>query len=553
VTAAPQPARPDAGPANIAASLPRQAAAQPFAPAIFAPVGRDGRGRPTYAHATYRQLDRSSDRIAHGLKALGAAPGTRVTVMVRPSLELFALVFGVFKAGAVPVLVDPGLGRRAVESCLARARPEVFIGVPLAQAARLALGWGRDSVRQVVTVGRVGPGVTLDKLERLGEGQGPAMAGTSRDDLAAILFTSGSTGPPKGAVYTHGNFLAQVAAIGRMYGIRSGEIDLPTFPLFALFDPALGMTTVLPEMDPTRPARVDPRKIVEAVEGFGVTTMFGSPALLDRVSRWGEPRGVRLPSLRRVISAGAPVPAAVLGRMRGLLDDAADIHTPYGATECLPVASIESREVLRETAAKTERGAGVCVGRVVPEAEVAIVGITDAPIATMEDAERLPPGEIGEIAVRGPQASRRYWDEDGHTRRAKIADGDGFWHRMGDLGYRDEDGRLWFCGRKSQRVETAAGPVFTAPVEGIFNAHPDVLRSALIGVRGEARAVLELEDGAQGRDVGVLTAELRAMAAHHEGASRVTRFHVHPGFPVDIRHNAKIRRGELAGWAKAKG
>jgi acyl-CoA synthetase (AMP-forming)/AMP-acid ligase II len=551
------PDEPAALPTNIAAHLPAMAAAQPFAPAIFFPDGRDGRGRVRYTHYTYRQLDEASDRIARGLRAHGVTRGTRVALMVRPSLELFSLVFGLFKAGAVPVMIDPGIGLKNMKACLAKGRPEVFIGIPTAQLARLLLRWAKGSVRTVITVGRRGPwgGATLDEVERAGAGRGEALAATAPDDLAAILFTSGSTGPPKGAVYTHGNFAAQVEAIRRMYDIRPGEIDLPTFPLFALFDPALGMTTVIPDMDPTRPAQADPRKIVEAIEDFGVTNMFGSPALLNTLGRWGEAHGARLPSLKRVISAGAPVPAHVLRRMRALLPDDGRVVTPYGATECLPVATIESREVLGETAAKTEAGAGVCVGRPVPEADVSIVAITDAPLARWSEAEVLPPGEIGEIVVRGPQATRRYWEADEHTALAKIPDeaGPGFRHRMGDLGYLDERGRLWFCGRKSQRVRTDAGPLFTVPCEGVFDAHPDVFRSALVGVprggRAEPVVCVELEPHAKRRDVARLRAELRERAAAHAHTAAIDTFLVHPGFPVDIRHNAKIRREALARWA----
>lgn len=534
--------------ANVAAHLPAMAAKQPFAPAIFFPDGRDRRGRVRYTHYTYRQLDEASDRIARGMRAHGVERGTRVALMVKPSLELFSLTFGLFKAGAVPVLIDPGIGLSNMKACLEKARPDAFVGVTLAQIARVVLGWAKGSVRTVITVGPRGPWgtVTLDDVERDGRTR-DALPATSPDDLAAILFTSGSTGAPKGAVYTHSNFMAQVDAIRRMYDIRPGEIDLPTFPLFALFDPALGMTTVIPDMDPTRPAKADPRKIARAIEDFGVTNMFGSPALLDALGRWGERKGARLPSLRRVISAGAPVHAHVLRRMRAMLSPHADVVTPYGATECLPVASIESREVLDETAAKTEHGAGVCVGRPVPEADVAIIAITDAPIAAWRDAQILPAGSIGEIVVRGPMATRRYWESEEHTALAKIADGDAIRHRMGDLGYLDERGRLWFCGRKSQRVSTHRGVLFTIPCEGVFNAHPDVKRSALVGVRGEPVIVVELERPVRDREK--LFAELRERAKAHDHTAPIVRFLVHPAFPVDIRHNAKIRREELARWA----
>ena len=541
---------------NIAAHLPRVAAERPFATAILFPDGRSPSGRVRYTHLTYRQLDALSSRIARGLPKHGVARGTRVALMVKPSLELFGLVFGLFKAGAVPVMVDPGIGLKSMKACLAKSRPEAFIGIPAAQVARLALGWGRGSIRSVITVGRRGPwgGVTLAEVEASGRGEGDAVAPTRADEIAAILFTSGSTGPPKGVVYTHGNFAAQVEAIRRMFDIQPGEIDLPTFPLFALFDPALGMTTVIPDMDPTKPAKADPVKIIEAIEDFGVSNMFGSPALLDTLSRYGERSGARLPSLRRVMSAGAPVPTAVLKRMRAMLPESAQIVTPYGATECLPVASIESREVLEDTAEATANGAGVCVGRPVAEADVAVITITDAPIARWSDAELVETGVIGEITVRGPQATRRYWDADAQTALAKIPDdaGDGFRHRMGDCGYFDDAGRLWFCGRKSQRVQHEGQTWFTVTCERVFDAHPDVYRTALVKVAGRPPVVcVELEPSARGEGDRVL-GELRELAQERELTSALDTFLVHDGFPVDIRHNAKIGREQLSRWASAK-
>ncbi len=552
--------RSSSAPVNIAAHLSEMARQQPYAPAIFAPDGHDRGGRVRYTHYTYRQLDETSDRIARGLAKYGVQRGTRVALMVRPSLELFSLTFGLFKAGAVPVLIDPGIGLANMKACLERARPEAFIGIATAQLARVVLRWARGSVRTVITVGTSAPfvsGVSLEEVERAGRRGGDALAATNADEVAAILFTSGSTGAPKGAVYTHGNFAAQVDAIRRMYDIRPGEVDLPTFPLFALFDPALGMSTVIPDMDPTRPAKADPRKIIRAIEDFGVTNMFGSPALLDTLGRYGEAHGTKLPSLRRVISAGAPVPAHVLRRMRAMLSSDALVVTPYGATECLPVASIESREVLSETAQATARGAGVCVGRPVPEAEVSIIAIEDGPIARFSDARQLARGEIGEIAVRGPMATRRYFDAEEQTALAKIVDdapASGFRHRMGDLGYLDDAGRLWFCGRKSQRVRAGHATFFTISCEGVFNAHPDVLRSALVGVRRNGGVTpvicIELERGVRERKE--LVNELRELAQAHDHTRVITTFLVHPGFPVDIRHNAKIRREELAQWAERK-
>ena len=312
---------------NIAAALPRIAAERPDQVAIRCPGGRRRDGGVDYPHAlTYAMLDRRSDCIAAGLVDAGIARGTRCALMVRPSPELFLLMFALFKAGIVPVLVDPGIDRRALAQCLDEARPQAFIGIPLAQLARVVLGWARGSVRQVVTVGRRGPwgGHTLAAVEARGArlldaGAGTFAADSAGDDMAAILFTSGSTGVPKGVVYRHRHFVAQLELLREAFSIEAGGVDLPTFPPFALFDPALGLTSIIPAMDPTRPARADPRKLLQAIEEFGVTQMFGSPALLDTLGRYGEAHGIRLRSLRRVTSAGAPVAPAVVARKQRML------------------------------------------------------------------------------------------------------------------------------------------------------------------------------------------------------------------------------------------
>jgi acyl-CoA synthetase (AMP-forming)/AMP-acid ligase II len=541
---------------NVALHLPALARKRPYALAVVCPHGRDRAGHIAYTHLTCRQLDAQSDRLARGLHALGVRRGTRTVLMVPPSLEFFALTFALFKLGVVLVLIDPGMGVRHLGRCLSEAEPEVFIGVRKAHAARRVLGWAKRSVRITVGVGtRLFSRHTLAHVRRLGARDEPfAPADVTGDETAAILFTSGSTGVAKGAVYTHGIFAAQVEALRRLYGIEPGEIDLATFPLFALFAPALGMTAIIPDMDPTRPARVDPTRIIRAVEDWGVTNLFGSPALLNAVSRYGVRHGVTLPSLRRVISAGAPVPAAVIERMTQMLAPGAEVFTPYGATECLPVASIGGREILSETRQRTDEGAGVCVGRPVPEVEVAIIPITDEPIPAWDDSLRLPPSQIGEIAVRGPFVTRAYHSRPEATALAKMADRDGaVWHRMGDVGYLDDRGRLWFCGRKAHRVATAGGTLYTIPCEAVFNTHPAVYRSALVGVgpAGSQTPVLcvELEPDARGTDRTQLTRELLEIGAKHEHTRGITTILYHPAFPVDVRHNAKIFREKLAAWA----
>ena len=474
--------------------------------------------------------------------------------MVRPTPDFFLLMFALFKLGAVPVLVDPGIARSALRRCLDEAAPEAFIGVSLAQAARRLLRWA-PRARCQVTVGRrwFWGGPTLAQVEAWGARSGPILAETGPDEIAAILFTSGSTGLPKGVVYRHRHFVAQIDLLRRAFDIAPGGVDLPTFPPFALFDPALGLTSVIPDMDPTRPARADPRRLLDAMQRFGVDRLFGSPALMEVLARHGQP----LPGLRAVSSAGAPVPAATVSALRSLLPAEATLWTPYGATEWLPVAVIEGRE-LEATRAATEDGAGTCVGRPVPPNEVRIIGITDEALPEWRDDRVLGPDTIGEITVAGPSVTDEYFRRPEATALAKMRErlrdgGERIVHRMGDLGWFDAQGRLWFCGRKSQRVRTAEGSLFTEQVEPVFNVHPQVRRSALVGIGapGEQEAVLcvEMHEGVDREAGGRVLAELAALALGHVHTARVAHFLRHPRFPVDIRHNAKIGREQLARWA----
>ncbi len=542
---------------NIALHLRRMAEAHPFRRAVVTPAGRDRAGRVAYAHLTFRQLDQESDRIAFGLEAIGIGRGTRTIVMVRPSLELFALTFAMFKAGAVPVMVDPGMGLRRMMACFAETRPEALIGIPPAHVLRLIQPGFFATVSTAVTVGRrwFWGGPTLQQLRSRPWSLFP-LASTTPDEVAAILFTTGSTGPAKGVVYTHGIFDAQVRHIREHFQIQEGEIDLPTFPLFALFDPALGMTAVIPDMDPTRPAQVDPTKIIEAILDQGVTNMFASPALLKRVGGFAAAHEVRFPSLQRVVSAGAPVPPAEVEQFSGILTDSARIHTPYGATEAMPILSIDSEEILTETRPLTEQGFGICVGRPLEGITVEIIRIEDEPINRWSERLVLGDGEIGEITVRGDLVTAAYYERHVETALAKIADEDGFWHRMGDLGWRDKKGRIWFCGRKSHRVVTAEETLFTIPCEAIFNAHPGVARSALVGIglMGEQQAVICVELSPEGRHMPrkALRAELLDLAATHAHTHLIQTVLFHKGFPVDIRHNSKIFREKLAVWAVAR-
>ncbi len=542
---------------NIASALISRAEEQADDIAIHYPVGKRG-SQVSYESASYSQLDSLSNDYARGLIEYGIGRGTRTALMLTPGLEFFAMFFALFKAGAVPVLIDPGIGIKPLKTCLAEARPEAFIGVTRAQIAGKLFSWVPDA--KLVTSGpNFGwGGLGTKQIRKLGQkSSGMVLANTRPDEMAALLFTSGSTGIPKAVVYRHRHFVAQVKMLQTAFDIHPGEVDLPTFPPFALFDPAMGMTTVVPYMDPTRPAKADPNIMVNTIERFKVTNIFGSPAFLNTLGRYTESENILLPSLKRIISAGAAMPVATVRRLQKALPGDAEVYTPYGATECLPVASVSGTELNDEVEQRTASGEGTCIGTPVAPNRIRIIPVTDNVVEFFEDSVDLPVGISGEIVVLGPTSTDCYWRRDEQTQLAKIEDADGnTWHRMGDVGYFDTLGRLWYCGRKSQRVVGQNDVMYADQLEAIFNVHPEVARTALVGIgpSGRQTPVLCVEPlnkpGRKRRER--IRYDLLQLGRNHAVTKSIEQILFHKSFPVDIRHNAKIGREKLSVWAQEK-
>lgn len=554
--------KPENGPhqGNIASRLARVAREAPARAAVRIPEGRASSGQVGYRALTFRQLDEESDRYAQGLARLGIGRGTRVLLMVPPGAEFLAVAFALFKIAAVVILIDPGIGKNNLLQCIREVEPEGLIAVSLVHALRQVHRHSFRYLKYAVTVGRrwFWHGPTLAQIRERHWSEFPTVE-TTGDDPAAIVFTTGSTGVPKGVLYRHGMLAAQVDFIKEHFGIGEEEVGLAAFAPFALFSIAMGTTCLLPNMDPTRPAQVDSSAVIRSIQDHHVTYSFGSPAFWDRVSHYAAEHRIELPTLKKVMMAGAPVAERILRRLSIVLPHGAETYTPYGATEALPVTSITGREILGETAEFTRVGAGICVGPPLPGIALKIIRITDDVIAEWDEALVLPPAEIGEIVVHGPVVATEYYGREKETARAKIRQGDILWHRMGDVGYLDEKRRLWFCGRKSHRVITARGTLFPVQCEAIFNCHPDVLRSALVGVgpRTRQRPVLIIEPHpgkmpARARARGKFIRELLDLGGKNPLTREITDVLFHPGFPVDFRHNAKILREKLALWAEGR-
>ena len=604
---------------NLGAWLRLRARETPDRPALYYATGRDPNGRPEFGHRTFRQLDQESDVVARGLQRLGIGRGTVTVLLVKPGRELFVLLFAMFKLGAVAVVVDPGMGLGRMLHCYRSAAAEAFIGISAAHVVRLVRPGAFRSLKTLVTVGRrLGwGGTTLAELEAdatdlspfgpvdqqpfdlatrppvssglsssfprspypgygsVGHsGRAPDLPRRSRaisemlfsdgpfplaevepDDRLIINFTTGSTGPAKGVEYSHATVLAMVQTLPEHFGQDATDTTLVTLPLLGVFDLMLGSTVVMAPTDPTRPARADPALLCDVINRFQTTHMFASPALLHRLANHVDAHGLELPSFRRVISGGAPVSPALVERLRAHLSETAEVNVTYGATEALPIASIESRELAGETTDWNRAGRGTCLGRPVGQIQVRLLPVTDQPVSALSDLPEVAPGDTGEILIRGPLVSPRYHENPRANLRFKVPAPDGAWHRTGDLGWLDARGRLWFCGRQSQRVATAEGPRDTVSWEGIFNSHPDVYRSALVGVGHAVKApviCVEPREGLTDAARRALPDALAALARERGLSPRPLAVLLHPGFPVDIRHNAKIQREELAAWAESE-
>jgi acyl-CoA synthetase (AMP-forming)/AMP-acid ligase II len=533
---------------NVARHLRSAATSRPEGLATKSPVGISPEGKVIHEARSFRQLDQASDAAAEHFAQSGLAAGDRVLLAVRPGHDLIVGMFALLKLGAVPVAIDPGMGWSAFLDCVRRSRPTALVGLRSASLlSRLPFAAFR-TLRHRVTVGG---SVWCQALATVPSQPRP-LADVSPDTLAAILFTSGSTGAPKGVCYTHGMFDAQIELVRSTYGIQPGETDMAMLPLFALFNPALGTTTITPLLDPSKPLAADPTPLVAALLSEKVTCSFGSPAIWSKVADHCEARGIKLPDLRRLLIAGAPVSGELLAKLRVIAPNCVT-HTPYGATECLPVTTIAADELLGEARQLALLGQGTCVGRAVSGVEIRVIKEVDGPITTIAEAAICAAGEIGEIIATGPSVTREYDGLPEATGAAKITDGGRTWHRMGDLGALDASSRLFFFGRRVEKVRTTDGDLPTESIEPAFRQHPQVFRCALIGI-GEAPGqtpalVVEPRPGdfpETEADCARFIAELRDFAKTCPRADRVKHIVFQRALPVDVRHNAKIHRLQLA-------
>lgn len=527
----------------------------------------------SYKRTSAAELMRLTIKYQRGLKHLGLLPGDKVLFLVPAGKDFLALVYAVLGCGAIPVFVDPGVGRPNLLRCIEDTRPDAFISVPKGHLLKLLSRNAFSKCRFHVTATRWRvPGIehTLLFLEKFSSAP-VAMVKSTGTEL--IAFTSGATGTPKGVVYTNESTGGLLSILHNALGIKAGDVDMPLLPVFSIFNMALGVTTVFPPMDAGKPLDLDPEVTVRVLRENGCTSSFGSPTLWHKLAEYCVRSGITLPNMIRILIAGAPVSDKVLETV-GRIVDPRHVFTPYGSTEALPVTLLSAAERAAATLVAALSGEqGTLVGKTVAGVEVAILphdagnrpvvagsGTLPSGIAGASVLERrLPPRVIGDIVVKGTHVSPGYLHRPDAVQRSKITEGATFWHRIGDMGYTDDLGNLYFCGRAAHMVEVDGSVKYSIPVERIFNTHPAVRRSALVRL-----------DSPQGSSAGIvvepypeffpadtlqeatLAAELEALGASSPLTADIHQFFFHRSFPVDGRHNAKIFRDKLGEWASGE-
>jgi acyl-coenzyme A synthetase/AMP-(fatty) acid ligase/pimeloyl-ACP methyl ester carboxylesterase len=494
-------------------------------------------------------LERRVREIAAGMAASGVRRGQRVALLVPPSADLTAAVYATWRAGAVIVVADKGLGLRAMGRALRGARVDHVIGTAQGIAAarvmrlpgtRIATGGAPRTLLRAL-----GADVTLSSLARLGRGR-PVPVEATNDAECAVVFTSGATGPPKGVVYRRRQVAAQLELVRATYSLRDDDRLVAAFAPFSLFGPALGIGSAVPDMDVTSPGTLTASALADAVGAIGATVVFGSPAALRNVAATATALSAlqreALSGVRLLMSAGAPVPVALLTAVREVLP-AAVAHTPYGMTEALPVSDVSFEELL-----DAGEGDGVCVGPPLPGVDVAVSQLSAAGIA--DGALVSEPGVTGEVCVRGAHVKDRY-DALWATQRSSARNAG--WHRTGDVGHVDDRGRLWIEGRLEHVITTAGRTVTPIGVEQRVESLLGVQAAAAVGIgpagTQQVAVVVVLEEPVRSRRQSVVAPLALSEAVRGVAGTDVAAVLIARRLPVDIRHGSKVDRRKVAAWA----
>lgn len=512
---------------NIAELLRAQASVRPGTAAII--DTRRGRSRSI----TFAGLERAAARASALLWQAGLRPGDAVLVFHPMSAELYIALIAIFRLGLMAMFLDPSAGREHIERCCAILPPKALIAGTKAHLFRL-ISSALRRIPHTFVIGLPVPGA-VPWARAVGLTPREQIHSCTPETPALLTFTSGSSGQPKAAVRTHGFLYAQHRVLERCLALTPGMVDLTTLPIFVLANLSSGVTSLIPDADLRYPGAIDPVPVIAQLQAHRVASTAASPALLERLAQYCLRHHLTLPHVQKIFGGGAPVFPRLLSQLRGVAPHA-EIVAVYGSTEAEPIAHIAHRHMQSEDIAAMHGGRGLLVGPPVQEIQVRILpneqGIPVGPYTVPEFAAQcLPSGEAGEIVVSGEHVLSGYWEGQG-DREAKFRVEEALWHRTGDAGYLDAQGRLWLLGRCVARIEDDRGTLYPFAVECALSHHHTVHRAAVVAKKGRRILAVEFSKDA-GRTDLIALQETVSWAQLDE--IRVPR-HI----PVDKRHNAKI-------------
>ncbi len=555
---------------NIAHKIRKRAQETPYKDAIRVPKKSFFTNKYEYSSISFESFEKRSDALAYGLeKFAGIKKGDHTLVFFKPGHDFAITTFALFKIGAVPVFIDPGMGKRNLLNAVKEIKPKAMIAIKAVHFISKFYKEEFSSLEIKITNKKtILPNIELlseiekkgaQKLKELKDAPYP-LAEMDHEEIGAILFTSGGTGTPKGVQYTHNIFIKQTEVLQEIFQLTDKDIDLPAFPLFSFFTMAMGMTSCPPDMNPSKPSKCNPKKLIQNIHDNQATFLAGSPAIWERVSDYAIKHNIKLPSVKYLVMFGAPVSIELHKKLLPLLPNG-ETYTPYGATESLPVSLTCGSYLLEYTQEKTQSGYGTCIGEAVPGVNVKIIQNdlgTDDPIEDISECLEAKINEIGEIIVSGETTTKKYYNREEANALSKINDKTTgrFWHRMGDMGRIDDQGQIWFCGRRSHAFKHSNGTeLYSIPIESFFKSIPKIKKVALIKIdTHKAGLAIELEKERDRPEYSNIEKSVREIISTHQDTFPALKcleaFYLCDKFPVDVRHNIKIDRVKLGSMAK---
>lgn len=508
---------------------------------------------------TYADFDQEIKRLRNLLLEQNLLPKSKVLVFLKPGPLFASSVFALFSIGAVPIFIDPGMNRKTFLKAIESTQADILLAENSVHFYSFFKSKHFKNIKKRLAPKAFAPGL-VGLYQQAKKSYPTPLFKTS--ELGAILFTSGATGPAKGVETTQDILLEQTLTLQKLFSLNSSDIDYPAFPLFMLFTLSLGLSVVTASLNAAYPAKCKAHKISNDFKIYKPTFASGSPAIWKRLLDYAQKKSIHYESLTNLATFGAPINDAFL-RLALEIFPHAQISTPYGATESLPVAVISAKERLRlsnESLFFHQQSAllpGTCVGEAVFGVQIKIIPITDDFLKS-DNLQEYGPMTVGEILVHSPMTSPSYHLREDETKHSKFLDKEGrLWHRMGDLGYKDGQGRLWFCGRKShlvkiKRDEQDIQLMPTDPWENYFTSHYPQQKFALIKVNTqEAGLVMEKEKALfnDHQSKAQLLKQIQNLCRKQIEKGEIRHVYLCPKFPVDTRHNIKIDRLLLSSWA----